>query len=250
MLDDEAEAPTRSREALTEAIIREHRASRAAAWASSCSARSPMLDTPAGPPRQRRSGRRARPASSRRSGGAHGGAASLDRLPMQLRQRTERQVFIPSQGAREQPTRHRRVEALETRNGRPRSPSRARTDEELSTRGPHQRAVQEECQRAGSTWSGDGAVETTARVRRSEPDETTWPAKASHQRLKRQRSRAMQRQKSLLTSASRSSSPSASEGIWRRTSTRRSAVPRRAKARNSRTRRGQAPAGRGVVVPR
>ena len=65
----------------------------------------------------------------------------MDRLPMRLRQRTERQVFAFLRKEREQRHRHRRRGA-----GRPRpgllAPRRVRTDEELEPRAL-QRAVQE-----------------------------------------------------------------------------------------------------------
>jgi len=129
----------------------------------------------------------------------------MDRLPMRLRQRTERQVFAFLRKEREQRHPGIDVEELEDLDPDALAPRHARTDEELYDLALLiQRAVQE-----GLSTSGLDVVEATvlrrellrAYVERLEPDDDVARERL-YQRLKRQRSRAMQRLKSLLTSAS------------------------------------------------
>ena len=133
MLDDEAEGTYASREALTEAIIREHRASRAAVWASLLlGAFKPMLVR-----------LRGRLVSDTVPGdeldhlvvtaflAALTDVPLMDRLPMRLRQRTERQVFAFLRKEREQRHPGIDVEELEDLDPDSLAPRRARTDEEL-----------------------------------------------------------------------------------------------------------------------
>ena len=133
MLDDEAEGTYAAREALTEAIIREHRASRAAVWASLLlGAFKPMLVR-----------LRGRLVSDTVPGdeldqlvvtaflAALTDVPLMDRLPMRLRQRTERQVFAFLRKEREQRHPGIDVEELEDLDPDALAPRRARTDEEL-----------------------------------------------------------------------------------------------------------------------
>jgi hypothetical protein len=207
MLDDEAEGTYAAREALTEG---DHPR---APGEPSCRvgvgpARRVQADAgaPAGPPRQRHgAGRRARPARVTAFLAALGEVPLMDRLPMRLRQRTERQVFAFLRKEREQRHPGIDVEALEDLDPDALAPRRARTDEELYDLALLiQRAVQE-----GVSTSGLDVVEATvlrrellrAYVERLEPDDDVARERL-YQRLKRQRSRAMQRLKSLLTTTS------------------------------------------------
>jgi hypothetical protein len=207
MLDDEAEGTYAAREALTEAIIREHRASRAAVWVSLLiGAFKPMLVR-----------LRGRLVSDTVPGdeldqlvvtaflAALTEVPLMDRLPMRLRQCTERQVFAFLRKEREQRHPGIDVEALEGLDPDALAPRRARTNEELYDLALLiQRAIQE-----GISTSGLDVVEATvlrrellrAYVERLEPDDDVARERL-YQRLKRQRSRAMQRLKSLLITTS------------------------------------------------
>lgn len=207
MLDDEAEGTYAAREVLTKALIAEHRASRAAVWASLLlGVFKPMLvrlrnrlvsDTVPGDELDQLVVTSFLAALSE--------VSLVDRIAMRLRQRTERQVFAFLRKEREQRHPGIDVEELEDLDPEAIAPRRARTDEELYDLALLiQRAMQE-----GISTSGLDVVEATvlrrellrAYVERLEPDDDVARERL-YQRLKRQRSRAMQRLKSLLTSAS------------------------------------------------
>ncbi len=203
MLDDEAEGTYAAREALTEAIIREHRASRASVWASILlGAFKPMLVR-----------LRGRLVSDTVPGdeldqlvvtaflAALTEVPLMDRLPMRLRQRTERQVFAFLRKEREQ--RHPDIDVETLEDVEPDEPTVSEpTDAELYDLALLlQRAIAE-----GISTSGLDVVEATvlrrellrAYVDRIAPGEGVDRDRL-YQRLKRQRSRAMQRLRELLT---------------------------------------------------
>ena len=206
MLDDDAEGTYAAREALTTAIVLEHRRSRAAVWASLLlGAFKPMLVR-----------LRGRLVSDTVPGdeldqlvvtaflAALTDVPLSDRLAMRLRQRTERQVFAFLRKEREQRHPAIDVEGLEGLDPDAVAPQRVRTDEELYDLALLiQRAVQE-----GVSTSGLDVVEATvlrrellrAYVERLEPDDDVARERL-YQRLKRQRSRAMRRLKTLLAAS-------------------------------------------------
>ena len=203
MLDDEAEGTYPTREALTKALILEHRASRAEVWSSLLlGAFRPMLvrlrnrlfaDTVPGDELDQ--------LVMTAFLVALNDVPIIDRLPMRLRQRTERQVFAVLRKEREHRHPDIDVEALEHVEPDERTPSEP-TDAELYDLALLiQRAIDE-----GISTSGLDVVEATvvrrellrAYVDRIAPG-VGVDRERLYQRLKRQRSRAMQRLRELLT---------------------------------------------------
>jgi hypothetical protein len=207
MLDDEVEGTYPAREVLMNALIHEHRATRASVWASLLlGAFKPMLVR-----------LRNRLVSDTVPGdeldqlvvtaflAALTDVPLTDRVPMRLRQRTERQVFAFLRKEREQ--RHPGIDVEELEDVEPEalSPRTAPTDEDLYDLALLlQRAVD-----SGVSTSGLDVVEATvlhrellrAYVDRLAPGNDV-DRERLYQRLKRQRLRAMQRLKTLLTAPS------------------------------------------------
>ncbi len=202
-LDDEAEGTYPAREALMRALILEHRASGAPVWSTLLlGAFKPMLVR-----------LRNRLVSDTVPGdeldqlvitaflGALSEIPVTDRLPMRLRQRTERQVFAFLRKEREQ--RHPDIDVETLEDVEPDEPTVSEpTDAELYDLALLlQRAIAE-----GISTSGLDVVEATvlrrellrAYVDRIAPGEGVDRDRL-YQRLKRQRSRAMQRLRELLT---------------------------------------------------
>ncbi|MBC7174048.1 MAG: hypothetical protein H5U40_16520 [Polyangiaceae bacterium] len=209
-LDDDAEGTYPAREALTMALISEHRASGASLWASMLLvAFAPMLvrlrnrlvsDTVPGDELDQLvitsflAALTELPLSER-----------TDRVAMRLRQRTERQVF--SFLRREREHRHPRLDVEELADADPEAlaPRRASTDEKLYDLALLlQRATVE-----GISPGGLDVVEATVLrrellrtyVERLGPDDDL-ERERMYQRLKRQRSRALRRLKTLLGTSS------------------------------------------------
>ncbi len=209
-LDDDAEGTYPAREALTRALISEHRASGAALWASMLLvAFSPMLvrlrnrlvsDTVPGDELDQLvvtsflGALTDLPLSER-----------TDRVAMRLRQRTERQVFAFLRKQREQRHPSLEVEEVAEADAEAFAPRRASTDEKLYDLALLlQRAALE-----GISPSGLDVVEATvlrrellrSYVERLGPDDDR-ERERMYQRLKRQRSRALRRLKTLLGASS------------------------------------------------
>jgi hypothetical protein len=215
-LDDDAEGTYATREALVLALLHEHRASRAAVWASLLlGAFKPMLVR-----------LRGRLISDTMPGdeldqivvtaflGSLTEVPLSNRLALRLRQRTERQVFALLRKEREQRHTDIDVEELEDFDEDAMTdsiaPGRAHTHEELYDHALLiQRAIQE-----GLPTSGLDVVEATVLrrevlrtyVERLGPDDDVTRERL-YQRLKRQRSRAMRRLQALLTAPPAPSSP-------------------------------------------
>lgn len=206
VLADDAEATYPTRDALARALVAEHRASGNALWASLLLvAFFPML-----------SRLRGRLVSDTVPGDELDQLVvtsflaamtelplhdRVDRVAMRLRQRTERQVFGFLRKEREQ--RHPSLEVEELSDSDPEAlaPRRASTDEKLYDLALLlQRAVEE-----GISPSGLDVIEATvlrrellrSYVERLEPDDDLARERL-YQRLKRQRSRALKRLKTLL----------------------------------------------------
>ncbi|WP_342379466.1 hypothetical protein NVS55_08340 [Myxococcus stipitatus] len=209
-LDDDAESTYPAREAITRALIGEHRASSAALWASMLLvAFSPMLvrlrnrlvsDTVPGDELDQLvvtsflAALTELPLSER-----------TDRVAMRLRQRTERQVFAFLRKERDHRHPSLDVEAVAEADPEALAPRRASTDEKLYDLVLLlQRAVEE-----GISPSGLDVVEATvlrrellrSYVERLGPDDDL-ERERMYQRLKRQRSRALRRLKTLFGASS------------------------------------------------
>lgn len=206
MLDDEAEGTYPAREVLMKALLHEHRTSHAAVWSMLLmGAFKPMLVR-----------LRGRLISDTVPGeeldqlvvtaflAALTEVPLMDRLPMRLRQRTERQVFAFLRKEREQ--RHPDIDVETLEDVEPEEPAAS----EPTNAGLYDLALLlQRATESGVSTSGLAVVEATvlrrellrSYVERLEPNDDVARERL-YQRLKRQRTRTMQRLNSLLTSAS------------------------------------------------